>query len=349
MLINYKYMLHLSGGLVKFVYAQTGQTNNSETGQAKRGISNAPQKRGARADFRRRERKGHHSGCLGQVSAFGHNQAHTWKGWCKMIDVSSYMESQIHEGDCLKLMPEIPDESIDMVLCDLPYGTTQNAWDSVIPLDVLWSEYERIIKPNGVICLTAQGVFTAKLIISNTRLFKYKLVWEKSKPTNFLNAKKQPLRKHEDICIFYKKPPTYNPQFSAGEAYSKGVRKAQHTGSYGEFAPVLVASEGRRYPTDVIYFKTAESEGQVFQPTQKPVALGRYLIRTFTNLDEIVLDNAFGSGSFLVAAKAEGRRFIGIEKNEDVEQFRRDPVDLIEIATQRLSCVDPATELASVA
>lgn len=258
------------------------------------------------------------------------------------------MESQIIEGDCLKVMPKLPDASVDMILCDLPYGITQNRWDSVIPLDLLWAEYERIIKPSGVICLTAQGVFTAQLIVSNAKLFRYKIVWEKSKPTNFLNAKKQPLRKHEDICIFYKKPPTYNPQFSAGEAYSKGVRKAQFTGSYGEFSPVLVASEGRRYPTDVVYFKTAEAEGPVYQPTQKPIALGRYLIRTFTNPNDIVLDNAFGSGSFLVAAKAEGRRYIGIEKNDDIEQFRRDPIDLIEIAKRRLACTIPNERLQSV-
>lgn len=265
-----------------------------------------------------------------------------------MIATTPYIDSQIIEGDCLKVMPKIPDESIDMILCDLPYGTTQNPWDSVIPLDKLWAEYERIIKPNGVICLTAQGIFTAQLIVSNTKLFKYKIVWEKSKPTNFLNAKKQPLRKHEDICVFYKKTPTYNPQFSWGDPYSKGVRKAQYTGSYGEFEPVLVESSGRRYPTDVVYFKTAEAEGQVFQPTQKPVALGRYLIRTFTNPNDLVLDNAFGSGSFLVAAKAEYRRFIGIEKNESVEQFKCEQVNLIEIAQKRLACIESKMPLASV-
>lgn len=243
------------------------------------------------------------------------------------------------EGDCLHFLPKLPAESVDMILCDLPYGTTQNLWDSIIPLDKLWAEYERVIKPNGVICLTAQGVFTARLIVSNAKLFRYKMVWEKSKPTNFLNAKKQPLRKHEDICVFYKKPPTYNPQMGEGAAYSKGVRKNQHTGSYGKFDPVLVASEGGRYPTDIVYFKTAESEGPVYHPTQKPVALGRYLIRTFTNPGDVVLDNAFGSGSFLVAAKAEGRRYIGIEKNELSEQFRRDEVDFIEIAARRLAGV----------
>lgn len=255
----------------------------------------------------------------------------------------------LFEGDCLDILPGIADASVDMILCDLPYGTTQNLWDSVIPLHDLWAQYERVIKPNGAICLTSQGVFTANLIVSNPRLFKYKIVWEKSKPTNFLNAKKQPLRKHEDICVFYKKQPVYHPQMGEGAAYSKGVRKNQHTGSYGKFDPVLVASEGGRYPTDIVYFKTAESEGQVFHPTQKPVALGRYLIRTFTNPGDVVLDNAFGSGSFLVAAKAEGRKYIGIEKNDDAEQFRRERVDFIKVAADRLAgvSVKSGTELAA--
>jgi site-specific DNA-methyltransferase (adenine-specific) len=126
-------------------------------------------------------------------------------------------------------MKEIPDKSIDMILCDLTYGTTQNKWDSVINLDKLWAHYKRIIKDNGAIALTAQGLFTAKLIMSNEKLFKYKIVWIKSKSTNFLNAKKQPLRKHEDICLFYKKQPTYNPQMTNGVAYDKGVRKDQYT------------------------------------------------------------------------------------------------------------------------
>ena len=124
---------------------------------------------------------------------------------------------QLYKGDCLELMKDIPDKSIDMILCDLPYGTTQNKWDSVIPFDDLWREYKRIIKDNGVIVLTSQGIFTAKLILSNEKWFKYKWVWEKSKATNFLNAKKQPLRKHEDICVFYNKQPKYNPQMTEGE------------------------------------------------------------------------------------------------------------------------------------
>ena len=223
---------------------------------------------------------------------------------------------QLYKGDCLEIMRDIPNKSIDMILCDLPYGTTQNKWDSVIPLDRLWKEYKRIIKDNGVIALTSQGIFTAKLMLSNEKWFKYKLVWEKSKATNFLNAKKQPLRKHEDICIFYNKQPIYNPQMTEGKPYDKGVRKNQLTGSYGDFNPIHVKSEGMRYPTDVVYFKTAESEGKVYHPTQKPVSLLEYLIKTYTNEGETVLDNTMGSGSTGEACLRTNRNFIGIEQDD---------------------------------
>ena len=248
------------------------------------------------------------------------------------------LENAIVEGDCLKVMQQIPSGSIDMILCDLPYGTTQNKWDSIIDLQELWQAYQRIIKPNGAIVLTSQGVFTAKLILSKEALFKYKLVWEKSKSTNFLNAKKQPLRKHEDICVFYQKQPTYHPQMSSGTPYDKGIRKDQLSGSYGNFDPSHVKSEGLRYPTDIVYFKTAESEPErtVWHPTQKPVELGRYLIRTYTNAGDIVLDNACGSGSFLLAAHLENRRFIGIEKNHASRQFKKQEIDFVEIGAQRL-------------
>lgn len=256
-----------------------------------------------------------------------------------MIDQNSSiypMVNQIFEEDCLECMSRMPKESIDMILCDLPYGMTQNRWDSYIPLDLLWKEYKRIIKPNGAIVLTAQGLFTAKLILSQPKLYKYSWVWEKSKPTNFLNAKKQPLRKHEDVCVFYKKQPTYNPQMTKGEPYDKGVRKDQLSGSYGDFLPVHVHSAGERYPTDIVYFKTAESEGNVVHPTQKPVELGRYFVRTYTNPGDVVLDNTCGSGSFLVSALLEGRNFIGIEKNENVALFKKEEIDYIQISKQRL-------------
>ena len=246
------------------------------------------------------------------------------------------LQDRIFQGDCLKILPLFPSHSIDMVLCDLPYGTTQNKWDSVIPLDALWAEYMRVLKPNGTVVLTSQGVFTAKLILSNPDWFRYKLVWVKSKPTNFLNARLQPLRKHEDVCVFYGHRSTYNPVMGEGVPYDKGVRKDQLSGSYGDFRPVHVKSDGKRYPTDVIYFKTAESEGEVWHPTQKPVELGRYLVKTFSNPGDLVLDNAFGSGSFLLSAALEGRHFVGIEKNEDVALFKDRKIDYIDVATSRL-------------
>lgn len=248
----------------------------------------------------------------------------------------SYFVNRVIEGDCIDIMDIMPDNSVDMVLCDLPYGTTQNKWDSIIPLDELWKKYNRIVKNNGAIVLTSQGVFTAMLILSNVKMFKYKWVWEKSKSTNFLNAKKQPLRKHEDVCVFYKRQPTYNPQMIEGDPYDKGVRKNQLSGSYGDFHPVHVQSDGNRYPTDVVYFKTAESEGDVIHPTQKPVSLGRYFVRTYTNPGDIVLDNTSGSGSFLVAALLEGRNFIGIEKNMNASLFKKGEIDYIKISEKRL-------------
>lgn len=258
------------------------------------------------------------------------------------------LENVLFEGDCLKIMSKFPDKSVDMILCDLPYGTTQNKWDSVIPLDNLWKEYERIIKPNGVIALTSHGVFTAQLIMSNPKLFKYKLAWVKSKATNFLNAKKQPLRKYEDVCVFYRNhiyQPTYHPQMSVGEPYNKGHRKNQLTGSYGDFNSTEVKSDGQRYPSDVIYFKTAESEGEVFHPTQKPIELGRYLVRTYTNKGELVLDNTFGSGSFLVASALEGRKFVGIELNKETILHKKKKINLIEITRQRFEKLLPKLKI----
>jgi site-specific DNA-methyltransferase (adenine-specific)/modification methylase len=245
----------------------------------------------------------------------------------------------LHEGDCLKLLSKVASESVDMILCDLPYGTTQNKWDSLIPLDELWAHYDRIIKPRGVIILSSQGLFTARLMLSKQEWFRYKFVWVKSKPTNFLNARLQPLRQHEDICVFYKQQPDYRPVMWYSDPYNKGTRKDQYTGSYGDFKPVVVKSDGARFPTDSLYCKTAESEsgGVVWHPTQKPVALGRYLIRMFTKPGDLVLDNAFGSGSFLVSALLEERDYIGIEKNEEVQKFKKDAIDYIEIAAMRLA------------
>ena len=252
------------------------------------------------------------------------------------------VRNTLFEGDCLEMLERLPDGCIDMVLCDLPYGTTQNPWDSCIDLDRLWTQYRRVVKHRGAIVLTGQGLFTAQLMMSNPKEFKYKIVWEKSKPTNFLNAKKQPLRKHEDICVFYRAQPTYNPQMSAGAPYDKGVRKNQLSGSYGDFLPVHVKSGGERYPTDVVYFKTSESEGPVWHATQKPVSLARYLVRTFTNPGDLVLDNTFGSGSFLVGAAMEGRDFCGVEQNVDIEMFKRKATDYVALAAHRLGEAAPS-------
>ena len=242
---------------------------------------------------------------------------------------------QLYNGDCLEIMKDIPDKSIDMILCDLPYGTTQNKWDSVIPFNKLWLQYDRIIKNNAAIVLFSQGIFTAKLICSKEDLFKYKIIWIKSKATGFLNAKKQPLRKHEEICVFYKNQPVFNPQFTNGEKYNRGLVRSFEKGTYGSYKEHSSKSDGKRYPTDIcfyqdiddfIYHKTAESEGKVYHPTQKPIGLLEYLIKTFTNEHALVLDNCMGSGSTGVAAVNTNRNFIGIEK--DLKYF--------EIAKERL-------------
>ena len=241
------------------------------------------------------------------------------------------MDSQIYQGDCLDVMSKIEDHSIDLVLCDPPYGITGNKWDTIIPYDELWKHYKRVIKPKGVIILFSHGLFTAKIMLSNESWYRYKLVWIKSKATGFLQANKQPLRKHEDICVFYEGQPDYNPVMTQGDPYNKGIRKGDEGGTYGNYKEIYAVSDGQRYPTDTLYCKTSESEPgeKGLHPTQKPIALGRYLIRMFTNEEDVVMDNAFGSGSFLVAAKLENRNYIGIEKNPD----------FVEIAKSRLQNV----------
>jgi site-specific DNA-methyltransferase (adenine-specific) len=266
-----------------------------------------------------------------------------------MNEIDNYV-NKVFEGDCLDILPMLPSASIQLVLCDLPYGATQNFWDVPIPMDKLWQHYERLCTPAGVILLTSQGRFTGIVISSNLSLFKYKLVWIKSSATNFLNAKKQPLRKHEDICVFYNKQPHYYPQMTQGTPYDKGTRK-NVTSSYGKYNPGLIKNEtGRRYPSDVVYFDDRPVDDAIYVPsastsdgwyhsTQKPVELGRYLIRTFSREGDIVLDNACGSGSFLVAAALENRRYIGMEKNRYHLNAAGQPIDIISIALHRLQTI----------
>lgn len=228
------------------------------------------------------------------------------------------MRVDLVKGDCLKLMSDISDKSIDMILCDLPYGTTQNKWDSILPLDKLWEQYNRIIKDNGVIVLFAQTPFDKVLGCSNLKMLRYEWIWEKTSATGHLNAKKMPMKAHENILVFYKKLPTYNPQKTSG--HKRKVSKAEHkincikTTNYGEHGLTTYDST-ERYPRSVQVFKT-DKQKEALHPTQKPVALLEYLIKTYTNEGETVLDNCMGSCSTGIACMNTNRNFIGIELDD---------------------------------
>lgn len=215
-------------------------------------------------------------------------------------------------GDCLERMKEIPDGSVDMVMADLPYGTTQNKWDCVIPLWPLWEEYRRMCKPSSAVVLTASQPFTSVLVMSNINEFKYSWVWQKEAGTGLLNAKKQPLRDHEDVLVFYGQQATYNPQWGVGKPYT--CKKGGETSNYNPSGIVVTENDGRRCPKTVLQFKRDKDKTH---PTQKPVALMEYLIRTYTNAGETVLDNTMGSGTTGVACRRAGRKFIGIERDEN--------------------------------
>lgn len=218
---------------------------------------------------------------------------------------------KIYNEDCLVGMQRIPDGSVDAVICDLPYGTTRNQWDSVIPIEKLWAEYRRIIKERGAIVLFGQQPFASALVMSNPQMFKYEWIWEKSRATGHLNAKKMPMKVHENVLIFYDTLPTYNPQFTKGDPYVGHCDG--HSSNYGYQAGAVVVNEGIRYPHDIIEFT---SEMDTIHPTQKPVDLLRYLVLTYTNEGDTVLDNCMGSGTTAVACIKEKRHFIGFEKDE---------------------------------
>lgn len=226
------------------------------------------------------------------------------------------MLNSIIHGDCIEIMKAIDDGSIDMILCDLPYGITRNKWDIEISLDLLWQQYKRVIKDNGAIVLSGVQPFTTKLIMSNLKLFRYSLIWKKTTATGFLNAKHQPLRAHEDILVFYKKQPTYNPQKTVGHSPVNSYTKSTSDGSNYGNTKMGISGGGstERYPISVIEF-ASDKQKLSLHPTQKPVLLYEYLIKTFTNECEVVLDNCIGSGTTAVAALNTGRNFIGIENN----------------------------------
>jgi site-specific DNA-methyltransferase (adenine-specific) len=247
-------------------------------------------------------------------------------------------------GDCLERMKEIPDGSVDMVLTDPPYQITQCKWDSIIPrgmlvnnsivhlhpLEPMWEQLKRVIKPNGAIVMTASQPFTSILVCSNLKMFKYEWVWEKSKATGHALCKKKPLKAHESIIVFSDGVEGYNPQMTEGETYKSKLGRKENA----EFSTGTKRNDnktGARYPRSVQYFKTSESERNGYKhPTQKPVALMEYLIKTYTNEGETVLDFAMGSGTTGLAAKNLNRSFIGIEMNEGY----------FEVAKNRIICVE---------
>jgi site-specific DNA-methyltransferase (adenine-specific) len=225
-------------------------------------------------------------------------------------------------GDCLDWMPKIPDKSIDMILCDLPYGTTQCKWDIIIPFDKLWEQYDRIIKDNGAMVFTASQPFTSLFVMSNFKLFKYELIWDKDRPTGFALANKMPMKVHENILIFYKNPPTYNPIKWKGRpnhAITKGNKDTNVISKNRESQPntkqLSVDLSGDKFPISIIYEKKMGGSITV-HPTQKPVPLFEYLIKTYTSENKIVLDNSAGSCTTAVAAKNTNRKWICIEKEE---------------------------------
>lgn len=226
----------------------------------------------------------------------------------RTVDFTRTPKVVLKQGDCLDLMKDIPDGTIDMVLCDLPYGTTaRNKWDCVIEYELLWEQYERVIKENGAICLFAQTPFDKTLACSNLKLLRYEWVWVKQQGTGHLNAKKMPMKAHENVLVFYKKLPTYNPQMREGKPYvSKSGRGSTN---YGKQKRIVTENSGFYYPLDVLSFQSDKG----LHPTQKPVALLEYLIKTYTNEGETVLDNCMGSGSTGVACIHTNRNFIGIE------------------------------------
>ena len=237
----------------------------------------------------------------------------------------------LRQGNCLELMKDIPDKSIDMILCDLPYGTTKCNWDTVIPFEPLWEQYSRIIKDNGAIVLFGSEPFSTTLRYSNLKNYKYDWKWIKTKPSGHLNAKKQPLRSYEDICVFYKKQCIYNPQnliygeFDNNRKWRNNKEKCELFGKEKSFG----ISNAKGYPKNLLSYSNPNNN--LLHPTQKPVALLEYLIKTYTNEGETVLDNCMGSGSTGVACVNTNRNFIGIELDEKYYNIAKERIEKISL------------------
>lgn len=251
--------------------------------------------------------------------------------------------NRIYNEDCLVGMKNIPDASIDCIICDLPYGVLNKkseggGWDNIIPLEPLWKEYLRITKPNAAIILFCQGMFTAQLMMSQPKLWKYNLIWSKKRVTGFLNANKMPLRSHEDIAVFYRKQPVYNPQMVKCAPHQRNHRKGDGShslkrGCYGDHKEVPTIVSDEKFPKSIICFDK-EHSADTFHPTQKPVALIQYLIRTYSNEGDLVLDNCSGSGTTAIACIKEKRNFICFEKDET---YWKKSVERVENEQQQLT------------
>lgn len=244
-----------------------------------------------------------------------------------MFENSNY---ELWQGDCLELMKDIPDKSVDCIITDLPYGTTQCKWDTIIPFEPLWKQYNRIIKDNGAVVLFGTEPFSSHLRLSNLKNYKYDWIWDKVKGTGFLNAKRQPMRNHELISVFYKKQCTYNPQKTYGHKMKKSYRsKDLQTDVYGEMKNDYTYESTERYPRSIQVFST-DTQNSSLHPTQKPVALIEYLIKTYTNDGELVFDSCMGSGTTGVACINTNRRFIGIELDNNYFDIAKERISEVE-------------------
>jgi len=236
----------------------------------------------------------------------------------------------LHNADCFDVFPSIADGSIDLVLTDIPYGTTQCKWDSVLDLQMMWEQLYRIAKPSSAIILFSAQPFTSVLVASNLRDWRTEWVWEKGNATGFLNAKKQPLRAHENIEVFYRRQPTYNPQMTDGHERKTSKRKSVNSECYGKALNLTEYDSTKRYPRDVQFFSSDKQKGN-YHPTQKPVSLMRYLIETYSNAGETVLDFTMGSGTTGVACMDTNRNFIGIEKDEEIYRVACTRMDIAQM------------------
>lgn len=254
--------------------------------------------------------------------------------------------NKLYNEDCLskeenKGMNRIPDKSIDLIVCDLPYGVTnQNKWDQLLPLDELWKQYKRVIKDNGAIVLTAVKPFSSMLIASNPKMYRYDIIWEKNKSTGFLNAKKMPLRAHEEILVFYKKLPTYNPQKTTGHKPANTYTKHTNDGTnYGKTkSGITGGGQTDRYPTSVWKIPVMNNDDpRKFHPTQKPVELYEKIIKTYSNVGDTILDNCSGAGTAAIACLNTGRNYIGFEWSKDnPSQYYEQSINWVQIHKEQL-------------